>query len=144
MKKVIVGILVAAIWLAGVIGYAVVASGSNSSSHQFTVLTIKEDSVKDYNTMPVFQQLADETGIDVEWKYNTSAQYSNNTDPVGIKGIDAIYHSGFSNLKLYDYGRRGRIVAIDEYLDSMPRHQGSAQVARRTHILLAESGGDGT
>ncbi len=120
MKKVIVGILVAAVWLAGVIGYAVVASGSNSSAHQFTVLTVKEDSVKDYNTMPVFQQLADETGIDVEWKYNTSAQYSNNTDPVGIKGIDAIYHSGFSNLKLYDYGRRGRIVAIDEYLDSMP------------------------
>ena len=120
MKKTIIGISVAIIWLASVITLSVFANRGSSSSHQFTVLTVKEDVVKDYNTMPVFEQLAEETGIDVHWIYNTSTQYSNNTDPVGIKGIDAIYHSGFSNLKLYDYGRRGRIVAIDEYLDVMP------------------------
>ena len=53
--------------------------------------------------MPVFKDLAKDTGADVKWIYNTSTQYANNADPVGIKGIDAIYHSGFSNLKLYNY-----------------------------------------
>ena len=120
MKKIIIGISAAVIWLVCVIVFAVVGTRGSSSDHQFTVLTVKEDGVKDYNTMPVFTQLADDTGIEVHWIYNTSTQYANNTDPVGIKGIDAIYHSGFSNLKLYDYGRRGRIVAIDEYLDNMP------------------------
>ena len=118
MKKAIIGISAAVIWLVCVIIFAVAAKSGGSGEHQFTVLTVKEDAVKDYNTMPVFKQLAEETGIEVYWTYNTSTQYANNTDPVGIKGIDAIYHSGFSNLKLYDYGRRGRIVAINNYLDS--------------------------
>ncbi|MCH5152439.1 MAG: hypothetical protein J1F68_00555 [Clostridiales bacterium] len=120
MKKIIIGVSAAVLWLVCVILFVVSAMGGTTSEHQFTVLTVKEDAVKDYNTMPVFQALAEETGIEVKWIYNTSTQYANNTDPVGIKGIDAIYHSGFSNLKLYDYGRRGRIVAIDQYLDSMP------------------------
>ena len=120
MKKAIIGISVAVIWLVCVILFAVAAKSGSSSQHQFTVLTVKEDAVKDYNSMPVFKQLAEDTGIEVYWTYNTSTQYSNNTDPVGIKGIDAIYHSGFSNLKLYDYGRRGRIVAIDQYRNVMP------------------------
>ena len=88
--------------------------------YDFTVLAVKEENVKDYNSMPVFEDLARVTGKEVHWIYNTSTQYNNNTDPVSIKGIDAIYHSGFSNLKLYNYGKRGKIVAIDEYLDSMP------------------------
>lgn len=121
MKKIVIGISAAVLWFVCVTLFVVFAmGGAASGEHQFTVLTVKEDAVKDYNTMPVFRELAQETGIDVNWIYNTSAQYSNNTDPVGTKGIDAIYHTGFSNLKLYDYGRRGRIVAIDEYLDSMP------------------------
>ena len=85
--------------------------------HEFTVLAVKEETVKDYNTMPLFRALARETGRDVYWTYNTSMQYSNNSNPVGIKGIDAIYHAGFSNLQLYNYGSRGKIVAIDEYID---------------------------
>ena len=120
MKKYLIAIPVTALWLAGVIAFAVVGTRHETTENQFTVLTVKEDAVKDYNTMPVFQELAQDTGIDVKWIYNTSTQYANNTDPVGIKGIDAIYHSGFSNLKLYDYGRRGRIVAIDKYKSSMP------------------------
>ena len=120
MKKYLIAIPVTALWLAGVIAFAVVGTRHETAENQFTVLTVKEDAVKDYNTMPVFQELAQDTGIDVKWIYNTSTQYANNTDPVGIKGIDAIYHSGFSNLKLYDYGRRGRIVAIDKYKSSMP------------------------
>lgn len=121
MKKVIIGVAVGLAWLVGAIAYTVVGTSATAeSSSQFTVLSVKEDSVKDYNTMPVFLDLAKETGTDVKWIYNTSTQYANNTDPVGIKGIDAIYHSGFSSLKLYDYGRRGRIVPIDKYLSSMP------------------------
>ena len=120
MKKIVIGISAAVIWLVCVIIFAVVSADRGGAEHQFTVLTVKEANVNNYNTMPVFQELAEETGIEVHWTYNTSAQYSNNIDPVAIKGIDAIYHSGFSNLKLYDYGRRGRIVAIDQYLDYMP------------------------
>ena len=120
MKKYIIGFSVFAAWLAAIIAFAVVGTTKTSDEQQFVVLTVKEDAVKDYNTMPVFKDLAEDTGIAVKWTYNTSTQYSNNTDPVGIKGIDAIYHSGFSNLKLYDYGRRNRIVAIDKYLSSMP------------------------
>ena len=88
--------------------------------YDFTVLAVKEETVKDYNSMPVFEDLARVTGKEVHWIFNTSTQYSNNNDPVSIKGIDAIYHAGFSNLKLYNYGRRNKIVAIDEYLDCMP------------------------
>ena len=122
MKKAIIGIAVAVIWFAVVISYTVIATAGkgDEDGHEFTVLTVKEETVKDYNTMPVFKALAKETGKDVYWTYNTSTQYSNNTDPVGLSGIDAIYHSGFSNLQLYNYGSRGRIVAIDQYLKYMP------------------------
>ena len=121
MKKIIIGASVFAAWLAAVTAFAIIGTPSSAAGeNQFVVLTVKEDSVKDYNTMPVFKDLAHDTGTDVKWIYNTSTQYANNTDPVGIKGIDAIYHSGFSNLKLFDYGRRNRIVAIDKYLDNMP------------------------
>ena len=122
MKKIIAGVLVAVLWFAVVITYTAVAmkGDGDEDGHEFTILTVKEETVKDYNTMPVFKALARETGRDVYWTYNTSTQYANNTDPVGINGIDAIYHSGFSNLQLYNYGSRGRIVAIDEYLKYMP------------------------
>ena len=70
--------------------------------------------------MQVFKDIAEETGKDVYWTFNTSEQYRNTTNKLGIKGIDAIYHSGFSNSTLSSYGSRGRIVAIDKYLDSMP------------------------
>ena len=121
MKKLFIGIPIFLVWMVCVVIFAVVGTTQNTASEQqFVVLTVKEDAVKDYNSMPVFKELAEDTGIDVKWIYNTSTQYANNTDPVGIKGIDAIYHSGFSNLKLYDYGRRGRIVAVDKYLTSMP------------------------
>lgn len=120
MKKAIIGISAAVLWLVCVILFVVAAKTDDGESHQFTVLAVKEDTVKDYNSMPMFQQLAEETGVEVHWTYSTSAQYSQTVDPVGTKGIDAIYHSGFSNLDLYNYGRRGRIVAIDQYLDYMP------------------------
>lgn len=121
MKKAIIYGMVAVVWLVCVILFSVAATGaSGSSDSDFTVLAVKEDNVKDYNTMPVFEELAEETGTDVYWTFNTSTQYSNNTDPLGTSGIDAIYHAGLSDLSLYNYGRRGRIIAIDEYLDYMP------------------------
>ena len=103
--------------------------------------TVKEDTVKDYNSMPVFIDLAKDTGTDVKWIYNTSIQYANNADPVGIKGIDAIHHCGFSNLKLYNYGRRNRIVAIDKYLSSMPNF--SEILKKRPDIKEALKSPDG-
>ena len=121
MKKIFIYLIAAIVWLVGVIGF--VNSGnieSEENEHEFTVLAVKDDAVKDYNTMPVFEDIALETNRDVYYIYNTSVQYNNNPDPVGINGIDAIYHSGLSDLKLFNYGKRNRIVAIDEYLDYMP------------------------
>lgn len=121
MKKIIIYLSVAIFWVVGVVLFCNLGkTDAESSEHEFTVLSVKEDAVKDYNSMPVFQKLAEATGKDVYWTYNTSMQYSNNPDPVGISGIDAIYHSGLSSLKLYNYGKRNRIVAIDRYLSYMP------------------------
>lgn len=121
MRKIIIYVSVVIFWFVGVILFCSLGkTNQNNDEHEFTVLAVKEDVVKDYNSMPVFQKLAAETQRDVYWIYNTSMQYSNNPDPVGINGIDAIYHSGFSNLKLYNYGKRNRIVAIDNYLKYMP------------------------
>ena len=121
MKKVFIYLAAAIFWIVGVFSF--VNSGTKTqddSEYDFTVLAVKDDAVKDYNTMPVFTKIGSETGKDVHYIYNTSVQYSNNPDPVGISGIDAIYHSGLSDLKLYNYGKRNRIVAIDEYLNYMP------------------------
>ena len=93
--------------------------------------------------MPVFRALARETGKDVYWVYNTSTQYANNTDPVGTKGIDAIYHAGFSNLQLYNYGRRGKIVAIDKYLQYMPNFKAILEDPERPDIAEALKSPDG-
>ena len=121
MKKLYVYLTIAVIWVLGVILFLNIGNLENAEGEfEFTVLAVKEDLVKDYNTMPVFQKIAEETGHDVHYIYNTSMQYNNNPDPVGISGIDAIYHAGFSNLQLYNYGKRKRIVAIDEYLEYMP------------------------
>lgn len=141
MKRIIIGIAVVIAWVACVIPFALGASQNTESVHDFTVLAIKEDNVKDYNSMPVFLDLAEETGTDVYWTFNTSTQYANNPDPVGINGIDAIYHSGFSNLRLYNYGRRGSILAIDEYLSYMPNF--SAILESRPDIAEALKSPDG-
>lgn len=145
MKKIIIGVVAVILWFAAVIGYTVAASGvdADGDEHDFTVLTVKEDNVKDYNTMPVFTELARLTGKDVYWTYSTSNQYANKIDPVGIKGIDAIYHAGFSDLKLYNYGRRGRIVAIDEYLDYMPNFSNILNNPLRKDIRQALESPDG-
>lgn len=121
MRKLVIYSFFAVFWFIAVILFCNLGKIEDvSGDHEFTVLAVKEDAVKDYNTMPVFQKIAEDTGTDVHYIYNTSMQYNNNPDPVGISGIDAIYHSGFSNLKLYNYGKRNRIVAIDEYLEYMP------------------------
>ncbi len=119
-KKTVAAIFAAVMCAAAVIPFSACAYKDEDEGHEFTVLTVKEETVKDYNTMPVFRELAKETGKDVYWIYNTSMQYSNNSNPVGIKGVDAIYHAGFSNLQLYNYGKRGKIAAIDQYLKYMP------------------------
>lgn len=143
MKKIIAGVLAALLWFGVVITYTVIATkdDGDGDGYEFTVLAVKEETVKDYNTMPVFKALAKETKRDVYWTYNTSTQYANNTDPAGINGIDAIYHSGFSNLQLYNYGRSGRIAAIDQYLKNMPNF--SAILEKRPDIAEALKSPDG-
>lgn len=115
---------------------------TDSDDYDFTIFAVKENTVKSYNSMPIFQKLAKQAGLEIYWDDRTNAtQYANNTDPVGMSGIDAIYHSGFSSLKLYDYGRRGRIAAIDEYLKYMPNF--SKILSERPDIKEALTSPDG-
>ena len=142
MKKIVTYSLVAILWVVAVVLFCNSGDIENTENdHEFTVLAVKDDAVKDYNSMPVFQKIAQDTGKDVYYTYNSSMQYNNNPDPVGISGIDAIYHSGFSNLKLYNYGQRGRIVAIDEYLEYMPNF--SRILTERPDIAEALKSPDG-
>lgn len=117
MKKKIIALILAVVCAFSV--FAMVGCGG-SSDHEFVILAVKDDTVEDYNNMPVFQELNEVTGKDVYWRFQTTSQYNNNVDKLGTRGIDAIYHAGFSNLDLYKYGHRNRIVAIDEYLNVMP------------------------
>ena len=142
-RKIFAALLAAAVCGAAVIPLSACVYKDDDDGHEFTVLTVKEETVKDYNTMPVFRALARETGKDVYWVYNTSTQYANNTDPVGTKGIDAIYHAGFSNLQLYNYGRRGKIVAIDKYLQYMPNFKAILEDPERPDIAEALKSPDG-
>lgn len=115
---------------------------TDTDEYDFTIFAVKENTVKSYNSMPIFQKLAKQAGLEIYWDDRTNAtQYANNTDPVGMSGIDAIYHSGFSSLKLYDYGRRGRIAAIDEYLKYMPNF--SKILSERPDIKEALTSPDG-
>lgn len=121
MKKIITYSVISVLWLLAVILFCNLGKTTkDTDEHEFTILAVKEDAVKDYNNMPVFQKLNEISGHDVYYTYNTSMQYSNNPDPAGISGIDAIYHANLSKLKIYKYGQRKKIVAIDEYLNYMP------------------------
>lgn len=65
MKKLIIIIVAVVVWIACVIPFAMGTVKVSEGDHDFVVLAVKEDVVKDYNTMPVFEKLADETGLDV-------------------------------------------------------------------------------
>ncbi|MCH5159121.1 MAG: hypothetical protein J1F33_08000 [Clostridiales bacterium] len=119
IRKKLIALLTAVTCTVPTLAFTAACDGG-AGDHQFNVLAVKESTVKDYNEMPVFKKLNEETGKDVHWTFKTSSQYSQNSDPVSTRGIDAIYHAGFSNLQLSNYGKRKRIVAIDEHLDSMP------------------------
>ena len=139
MKKKILALLTAAACALPTLSLA--GCGGSGSDHEFTILAVKENTVNDYNKMQVFKDLNEETGKDVHWTFKTSTQYASNPDPVTQKGIDAIYHSGLSNLQLSNYGKRNRIVAIDKYLDSMPNFK--AILEKRPDIKEALKSPDG-
>ena len=71
-RKIFAALLAAAVCGAAVIPLSACVYKDDDDGHEFTVLTVKEETVKDYNTMPVFRALARETGKDVYWVYNTS------------------------------------------------------------------------
>ena len=70
MKKLIVYLSLVVFWLVGVILFLNTGKSVEEEEHDFTVLAVKDDAVKDYNSMPVFQKLAKETGKDVYYIYN--------------------------------------------------------------------------
>ena len=61
-RKIFAALLAAAVCGAAVIPLSACVYKDDDDGHEFTVLTVKEETVKDYNTMPVFRALSRETG----------------------------------------------------------------------------------
>ncbi len=93
-------------------------------SVSFKIYSPKNSLADDYNDMKVFKDLYDSTNVNVVWENVSETSFETQKTLIlsnESKYPDAMYHAGFSNKELIQYGTsRGRIVAIDEYLDYMP------------------------
>ena len=90
----------------------------------FNITSSKNALAMDYNEMAVFKNLNSSTNVNVKWNNISESAYSTQKSLIlsnASKYPDAIYHAGFTNKELIQYGTsRKVIVAIDEYLEFMP------------------------
>ncbi len=91
---------------------------------KFKITSSKNSLALDYNDMLVFKNLKEETNVNVNWNNLSESAYATQkslllSNPNNYP--DAIYHAGFTNKELIQYGTsRNVIIAIDEYLEFMP------------------------
>lgn len=118
---------------------------AEKGSVTFNITAAKNSLALDYNSMKVFTDLYDSTNVKINWKNLSATQYSTQKSLILSKPDsypDAIYHAGFSNKELIQYGtQRKVIVAIDEYLDYMPNLKSILEA--RPDIKYAISSPDG-
>lgn len=90
----------------------------------FNIISSKNSLALDYNDMKVFQDLYDSTYVDAKFNNLSESAYSTQKTLIlanESRWPDAIYHAGFTNKELIQYGSsRGVLTPIDEYLDYMP------------------------
>lgn len=91
---------------------------------KFSVTAPKNSMALDYNDMLVFKNLEDQTNVVVNYNNLSESQYQTQKQLIlaDVNNLpDALYHAGFTNKELVQYGsNRKTIAALDEYLDFMP------------------------
>ena len=103
------------------------AGGSDPSTgdNVFEIIAPKNAMADAYETMQILTDIAEQANVEIEWQNLTGSAYSTQKTTIMAnrsKWPDAIYHAGFTNKELIQYGSsRNYIVAIDKYLDHMPR-----------------------
>ncbi|MBO5711713.1 MAG: hypothetical protein J6R47_02645, partial [Acholeplasmatales bacterium] len=101
---------------------AAILAGENDIT--FNITSTKNAMAMDYNDMDVFKNLKASTNVNVNWNNISESAYTTQKSLIlsnPAKYPDAIYHAGFTNKELIQYGTsRNVIVAIDEYLEYMP------------------------
>ena len=95
-----------------------------NSEIKFNITSSKNALAMDYNDMKVFKDLYASTNVNVNWNNLSESAYSTQKSLIMAnksKWPDAIYHAGFTNKELIQYGTSRKVlVAIDEYLEFMP------------------------
>ena len=121
----------------------ILANASNDVS--FKIVSSKNSLALDYNDMQVFKDLDKSTNVHVNWENISESSYSTQKSLIlssPNRYPDAIYHAGFSNKELDQYGAsRHVLTAIDEYLDYMPHFK--KILADRPDIKAAIESSDG-
>lgn len=112
---------------------------------KFNITAPKNALADNYNDMKVFSDLNDSTNVKIEWKNMSETAYSEQKTTIMANKKnypDAIYHAGFNDKELIQYGSSRKIlVAIDEYLEYMPNLRGILE--KRQDIKTAISSPDG-
>ena len=118
---------------------------ANKETVSFKVYSPKNALAENYKDMKVFQDLYDQTNVNINWENVTGTTYDQQKTLIlanSSKWPDAIYHANFSNKELIQYGTsRNVITAIDKYLDYMPNLKGILE--KRPDIRSAISSPDG-
>lgn len=111
----------------------------------FNVTAPKNSLALDYNQMLVFQNLEKQTNVVVNYTNLSESQYQTQKQLIlaDTRNLpDALYHAGFTNKELVQYGsNRKTIAAIDQYLDYMPNMR--RILTARPDIKAALSAPDG-
>ena len=91
-------------------------------------ISVKSTSCKkslafDYNDMNVFKDLEASTNVHANWENISESSYSTQKSLIlssQSRYPDALYHAGFSNKELIQYGTSRHVLTdIDEYLEYM-------------------------
>lgn len=116
-----------------------------NSDISFKIISSKNSLALDYKDMKVFKDLAASTNVTANWENITESSYATQKSLIlssPARYPDAIYHAGFSNKELIQYGTsRHVLVAIDEYLEYMPNLK--AILEKRPDIKAALQSPDG-
>lgn len=117
---------------------------NEKGSISFEVLAPKNALADDYNDMLIFQNLYNDTNVDVDWKNVSEASYlaSKSLIMADKKNLpDAIYHAGFSEQEIILYSSRKQIIALDDYLDYMPNFKQILQDRPDIYELIKSADG---
>ena len=121
----------------------ILADANNELS--FKIISSKNSLAMDYKDMKVFKDLEASTNVHANWENITESSYETQKSLIlsdKKRYPDALYHAGFSNKELIQYGTsRHVITAIDNYLDYMPNFK--AILEKRPDIKAALQNPDG-